>query len=174
MAKKQKAKPVSNEYNFLVPLLLKSFQLKKEVISDADRRAIILAKYNLSKHTLIRLIMDYTNDPESNRWQFDSNGSYRTHRYTVTDNKTKMEFIVSNYNNVNSDDPNEVYNTKYIKVYTQNIKDYSATRDDLLNDIERLYLYLLFNGINTIEKNYRKLLNEQQRVRDYDHIKGLY
>lgn len=168
MARKQKQKDkVSNEYSFLVPLLLKSFQLKNMVSTDADRRAIILAKYNLSKHTLIRLIMDYTNDPESKRWRFDSDGSYRTHRYTITDNKTGMEFRVINFNNVNSDDMEEVYNTRYIKVYTNG-------RDDLLNDIERLYMYLLFDGINTIEKNYKKLLSEQARVRDYDHLKGLY
>ncbi|WPK19574.1 hypothetical protein [Salmonella phage SD-1_S14] len=64
-------------HEIIFKIISKSYSLKDIITTDNDRRILLDAKYKLSKHPLLSLIIDYVNDYESSRWKWEDGGLFR-------------------------------------------------------------------------------------------------
>lgn len=151
------------QYKMVLPLLLQNTQLYDLVKTDSDRRDLIEVKYNLSKHTVYRFLKDYALDPDSKRWeQNDETWSVNVSSFNITDKNTNVKFMVRIFKNNNKE-----YSARDVHVYIN-------SNSDVLNDIERMYLSVVLDGIREIRNNLRNLKMQQNTLYQRNNIKDMY
>lgn len=159
---RKKDTEVSLQYKMVLPLLLENTQLYDLVKTDSDRRDLIEVKYNLSKHTVYRFLKDYALDPDSVRWEHDDNlFLIGMKSFDITDKHTNVQFRVRIY-------------TRSEEYHPRNIHVCINGNYDVLNDLERVYLCVVLDGINQIKRNLRDLKNQQNTLYERNNIKGMY
>lgn len=152
------------QYRLVLPLLLGSTQLYDMVKTDSDRRVLLDVKYNLSKHTVFRFLKDYATDPDSERWVHDNDRWLAgMTAYEILDKTTGVNFQIRMF----TSNREEQYVARDIHVYIDN-------NNQLLNDMERVYLCLVIDGINSIKKNLLNLKEQQNTLYQRNNIKGMY
>lgn len=153
-------------HEIVYSLLVKSYSLKDIIKTDNDRRKILKAKYELSKHTLISLILDYVADSESERWYWNDplgvNRYYGNERYHFTDMDNDVDFCV------------RCFNSKPDNYYAGGIKIYINNKDNLLSDDENVIMLQVMRGSNEVRRNLVNLKIQQGEIKDRNAIKDLY
>ena len=187
---KAKVPDKPKHYELIVPVLLKSFHLKDLVKTDADRRALLLTKYNLSKHTLYCLLKDYTNDPENDRWNtsrpYARYSSYHSHdifaaeSYYLEDRLTSFSMTISYSDDYYDSYEDSEYNYKkygYIADdITMNISMDGTSRMGacILRDEEMLYVIYTMKAVENIIHNNDQLRTDQKTFQFTTSLKNIY
>lgn len=155
------------KYSFVLRLLRRSYDLKQYVTSDTRRRLLIECMYDMSKHTLYKLLKDYSTDPFNER--FDNPSSMHMPvfgKYVLKDNKNNVTIHINNYNG-----SRDKYDPKYIKCYAY--MDHELTQD-LLSDEERLYFLSIHEDVEEMKKHFDALEKFQRISNGHDKLKRLY
>jgi hypothetical protein len=155
-------------HEIIFKIISKSFSLKESVITDQDRSALIEAKYKLSKHPLLSLILDYVNDYDSVRWKWEDGGLFRgrtfygAERYVFTDTYNNVKFAIRNFNSKEND---------YIE---SGVKVQVDQNNNVLTYDESLIMLQVMRGVESIRHNLTALKIQQNDIQNRQKIKGLY
>lgn len=175
MAKKY----LSKEYSLLVPILLNSYHLKEKVKTDADRRALIMAKYNLSKHPLYCLLKDYVNDPYNSRWYYSDNVWWYgdvTEQYDLVDRNTGFSLKVKYHGNLENkkmERDKHGFDETLIKVKMT----HGRTE---MNDLEIFtanqmhYIMKIFSDVKTMKEINDDIIRQQNNYKFITRMKNVY
>lgn len=172
-------KSISKEYSFLVPLLLGSYHLKTQVRTDADRRAIVLSKYNLSKHSLYCLLKDYANDPYNKRWYYsDKCFSFHgtTERYELLDTDTGFGLTIR-YNGGMDPRKNSIEKQGYVYSYLD-VKmvhgNVEMRGEEIFTKTETLYIMYILNAVKSMKQKMDNITRQQNNYKFITRMKSVY
>ncbi|EJR1978858.1 hypothetical protein N0S44_000008 [Escherichia coli] len=155
-------------HEIIFKIISKSYSLKDIIKTDHDRHVLLEAKYKLSKHPLLSLIIDYVNDYESSRWQWEDGGLFRgktfygAERYVFSDTANDVKFAIRNFNSKEND-----YLESGVKVYIDN-------NSNVLTYDESLIMLQIMRGVESVRHNLTKLKIQQNDIHNRQKIKGLY
>lgn len=155
-------------HEIIFKIISKSYSLNDIINTDHDRRILLDAKYKLSKHPLLSLIIDYVNDYESSRWKWEDGGLsrgrtfYGAERYVFTDTTNGVKFAIRNFNSKEND-----YLESGVKVYIDN-------NSNVLTYDESLIMLQILRGVEGVRHNLTNLKIQQNDIHNRQKIKGLY
>ena len=158
------------KYTFVLHLLRRSSVLKSLVPDDKSRKELIECMYDMSRHTLYKLLKDYSTDPFNSRFELNSSPNYVSlasiEKFELRDKTNNILLCISNYNG-----STEKYNPKYIKCNAYINGKYTS---DVLTENEKLYFLRLHEDVRVMIKNFDELEKYQKINEVKDELKRLY
>ena len=152
---------LSDSHNLVLKILRKSLVLIDEIKTDNQRRAMIQAKYELSKcERIYGLIRDFAKNPTDGRWLLEQQ---RTRSYHLRDKMHGIGFHVWH---------------RYVGVSEVQLVASNITARvefyNVLSDDEKVILYVVCSLAVEMDKKLSDLERQQREMRMQNKLKGLY
>lgn len=157
---------LSESNKLALKVLRKSLVLIDEIRTDRQRKALIHAKYELSKCVRIYgLIRDFSQNPMDSRWELKTENR---RCYSLSDKKHDVFFRVL-HKHVST-----YHNDSPIPLRAENIIATVDWNNNILNDNEKVILFVVCSLAVEMDKKLKDLERQQYEMRLENKLKGIY